>query len=105
MNSKKGIILAPSDLSGFSRGTVSPRRSTCYQVLSGSSSRELKLRLLQLRVLAFGLFQDGDVGVGILPEREEIFVGGERADAGGIDIRPLRGSLLQNAGTSHSKMC
>ena len=34
-------------------------------------------RLLQLRVLRLGFFQDGDVGVGIFPEREEIFVGGE----------------------------
>ncbi len=33
--------------------------------------------LLQLRVLGFGLLQDGDVGVGIFPEGEEIFVGGE----------------------------
>jgi hypothetical protein len=40
--------------------------------------------LLQPRVLRFGLLQDGDVGVGVLPEGEEIFVGGERPDAGGI---------------------
>jgi hypothetical protein len=30
--------------------------------------------LLQLRVLGLGFLQDGDVGVGIFPEREEIFV-------------------------------
>jgi hypothetical protein len=34
--------------------------------------------LLQLRVLRFGLLQDGDVWVGVFPEREEMFVGGER---------------------------
>jgi hypothetical protein len=28
-------------------------------------------------------------GVGVLPEREEVFVGGERPDAGGIGIRSL----------------
>jgi hypothetical protein len=28
--------------------------------------------LLQLRVLRFGLLQDGDVGVGVFPERQEI---------------------------------
>jgi hypothetical protein len=39
---------------------------------------------LQLRVLRFGLLQNGDVRVGIFPEREEVFVGGERPDAGGI---------------------
>jgi hypothetical protein len=30
--------------------------------------------LLQLRVLSFSLLQDGDVGVGVFPEREEILV-------------------------------
>ena len=34
--------------------------------------------LLQLRVLRLGLLQDGDVGVSVFPEREDIFVGGER---------------------------
>jgi hypothetical protein len=29
---------------------------------------------LQFRVLRLGLLQDGDVGVGVFPEREEIFV-------------------------------
>jgi len=31
---------------------------------------------LHLRVLGFGLLQDGDVGVGVFPEGEEILVGG-----------------------------
>ena len=31
--------------------------------------------LLQLRVLRLGFFQDGDVGVGVFPESEEIVVG------------------------------
>ncbi len=29
----------------------------------------------QPRVLGFGLLEDGDVGVGIFPESEELFVG------------------------------
>ena len=33
--------------------------------------------LLQLRVFRPGLLQDGDVGVGVFPEGEEIFAGGE----------------------------
>jgi len=41
---------------------------------------------LQLRVLGFGLFHDGDVRVGGFPEREDFFVSGERPDAGGISI-------------------
>ncbi len=60
--------------------------------------------LLQLRVLRLGFLQDGDVGVGVFPEGEEIFVGGERPDAGGIGIRSLRGSRLQGVGASHSQM-
>jgi hypothetical protein len=40
-------------------------------------------RLLQFRVLGFGLLQDWDVRVGVFPEREEIFVRDERPDAGG----------------------
>jgi len=31
---------------------------------------------LQLPVFRFGLLQDGDVGVGVFPEGEEVFVGG-----------------------------
>jgi hypothetical protein len=46
--------------------------------------------LLQLRVLGFRFFQDGDVGIGVFPEGEEILVGdaglphisGERICAG-----------------------
>ena len=39
---------------------------------------------LQVRVLRFGLLQDGDVGVGVFPEGEEIFVGGERSHESGV---------------------
>jgi hypothetical protein len=60
--------------------------------------------LLQLRVVGFGLLQDGDVRVGVFPEREEILVGGERPDAGGVGIRSLRSSRLQGVGTSHAQM-
>jgi hypothetical protein len=36
--------------------------------------------LLQLCVLGFGFFVDGGVRVGVFPEGQEIFVGGERID-------------------------
>ena len=61
-------------------------------------------RSLQLRVLGFGGFVDGDVGVGVFPEGEEILVGGERTDVGSIGIRSLRGSRLQGIGASHAQM-
>src|SRR5438552_234520 len=57
--------------------------------------------LLQLPVLGFGLLKDGDVGVGIFPEREEIFVSGECADAGGIGIRSLRWRRPSSLGFRH----
>jgi len=37
-------------------------------------------KLLQLCVLRLGLLQDGDVGVGVFPEGEEIIVGGAGFD-------------------------
>jgi hypothetical protein len=62
---------------------------------------------LQLRVLRLGLFVDRDIGVGVFPEREEVFVGGERPDAGAIGIRSLplslQSSRLQSIGTRHSQ--
>jgi hypothetical protein len=51
-----------------------------------------------------GLLQDGDVGVGVFPEREEIFVGGEGSNAGRIGIRALRSSRLQSVCTGHAQM-
>jgi len=48
---------------------------------------------LELRVLRFGFLQDGNVGVGVFPQRKKIFVGGERPNAGGIGIRALRGGV------------
>jgi hypothetical protein len=50
------------------------------------------------------LASDGDVGIGVFPEDEEVLVGGERPNAGGVGIRSLRGSRLQSVGTSHAQM-
>jgi len=36
--------------------------------------------LLQLPVLGFGFFQDGDVGVGVFPEGKEVFKGNSAPD-------------------------
>jgi|ERR1017187_9926445 hypothetical protein len=67
----------------------------CLHQLSTMNSEQLardlcRLSLLQLRVLRLGFLQDGDVGVGVFPEGEEIIVGGECPDAGNIGIRSLR---------------
>ena len=47
------------------------------------------IRLLQRRVLRFGLPQDWDVGVGVFPKREDIFVGDKGPGAGGVCICPF----------------
>ena len=64
---------------------------------------------LDFRVLRPGVFQDGDVGVGVFPEGEQVLVGGERHDAcrigffelsrGGIKVvhQPHVGLLLAYA--------
>ena len=38
--------------------------------------RAMALSLLQLRVLRLRFLQDGDVGVGVFPQRQKILVGG-----------------------------
>jgi len=49
-------------------------------VLTNKKKKSLPKRSsLQLRVLRLGLLQDGDVGVGVLPEGEEVLVA-ERTD-------------------------
>ena len=59
-----------------------------------ASEEEEVSQLLQLRVLRLGFLQDGDVGVGVFPESEEVFVGGESAYAGSIGIGALGSSRL-----------
>ena len=56
-----------------------------------STADSAAARLLQLGVFGFGRDQDGDVRIGVFPQREKIFVSGERADAGGVGIGALRG--------------
>jgi hypothetical protein len=65
--------------------------------------------LLQFRVLRFRFFQDGNIGVGVFPEREEVFIGSEGASAGQVGIRSLplclKSSRLQRIRPSHAQMC
>ena len=59
---------------------------------TGSDAEFGRRALLQLRVLRLGFFQDGDIGVGVFPEREEVLVSFERTHTSSISIRSLRGS-------------
>jgi hypothetical protein len=65
-------------------------RSGFLDTHPGRAHAERKFHsLLQLRVFGFGLFEDGYVGVGVFPGREEVFVGGERPNAGGVCVGTL----------------
>ena len=59
------------------------------QLSANNQRRGRFCQLLQLRVLCFGFFQDGDVGVGFFPEVEEVFVGGERPHASSVGVCTL----------------
>src|SRR5260370_37301347 len=55
-------------------------------------------------MLRFSLFQDGDVWVGVFPQREEIFVRAECPDAGRVGVRALQGSCLHYVGAGETYM-
>jgi hypothetical protein len=61
-------------------------------------------QLLELGVLPFCFYQDGDVELGVFPEGEKISVGDPRPDTSGIGVRSLRASRLQGVGTRHSQV-
>ena len=73
----RAVLTAGRGQHGSKRGVAAERRRR--------STDNATSLLLQPRVLRFGLFQDGDIGVGVFPEGEEIFVGSERPDAEGMD--------------------
>ena len=64
--------------------------------------------LLRLRELGLGLLKDGDVGIGVFPEREEVLVRGECPDAGAMGIRALplslKSSRVQGIRPSHAQI-
>src|ERR1700676_4765609 len=65
-----------------------------------SARRKNLFLLLQLRVLRLGLLQDGDVGVGVFPEREEILISG--TSLGGVTGHGVGASQLEMGdGASH----
>src|SRR5580693_1455968 len=48
--------------------------ASCFHQLSVNRGDTGRSSLLQLRVLRLGFLQDGDVGVGVFPEREEFLI-------------------------------
>ena len=73
---------------------------TCgFAPITGGTAADMEgrlpyARLLQLRVLRLGLLQDGNVGVGVFPEREEILICG--SGFGGV--------ALQHVGAGEAEM-
>jgi len=76
-------ILIPHEGMGFRGGMAFLRHSLRW------IRNDCLTSLLQPRILSFGLLQDGDVGVGVFPEGEEVLVGGESTDTGGIGVSVL----------------
>src|ERR1700740_1434372 len=60
----------------ISRGLLTINRLSTSAIAETARNEAGLFLLPQLRVLLFGFFQDGDVGVGVFPEGEEILVGG-----------------------------
>ena len=72
----------------FGEQTAQACANACLQQFPPSSER-----LLQLRVLCLGFFEDGDIGVGVFPEGEEILVGSFRF--GGVTGEGIRAGELE----------
>jgi hypothetical protein len=72
----------------------SPETRFVYDSRCRARSRlRLKFQqLFQLRVLRFGFLEDGDVGIGVFPEREKILVG--RFGVGGISLSGVGAAQL-----------
>ena len=92
---KPGKIFRISDgCPGFNYSATRGERTTGAPLAPLAAATSIEARvgaqgLFQVCVLRLGFLQDGDVGVGVFPESEEIFVGGECAGAGGIGVRSL----------------
>src|SRR5664280_3828033 len=54
------------------------------------------LSLLQFCVLGFGLFQDGDVRIGVFPENEELLVANPTPNSGCRSLRPAEFQLRRD---------
>ena len=57
-------------------------------------------QLLQFRVLHLGLLQDGDVGVGVFPEGEEVIIGS--LCLGGVALHGVGAPILNEVFAHHN---
>jgi hypothetical protein len=57
---------------------------------------------LQFRVFSFGFFQDGNIGVCIFPQREEVVVGGAGFGAGDVGLGALRRRRFERVCTAEA---
>ena len=66
-----------------------------HVIIGSFNPPDLTHLLLQLRVLRFRLLQYRGAGVGVFPEREEVFVRSQGTDPGGVGICTVRGFRQQ----------
>jgi hypothetical protein len=86
-----GLFVLKRQSDGSWKGSWSLLTSNDCGHIQFSGGREPKL--LQLRVLRLGLLEDGDVRVGVFPEREEILIGG--FCLGGVTLHGVRSAKLE----------
>ena len=73
-------------------GALKPRQPLC-NLNAFDSLAKIRDPLLQFRILRLGLLQDGDVGVGVSPECEEVLIRG--AGFGSVSLQYVRAPELQ----------
>ena len=59
--------------------------------------------LLQLRVLRLGLLVDGNIRIGVLPQRQEILVRRQRSNPRRVGVRARRVLRLQSIRAGHAQ--
>ena len=74
---------------------------TTYQAVgSVHPNRSTILDYCNLAYSALVGEEDRDVGVGVFPQREKVFVSGECADARGVGIGALRTQIIRPCGAN-----
>jgi hypothetical protein len=106
-NCQRAIQLDPNfatgyDLVGSDYASLGEFRRASEYITRAFELREHATEREKLAITA-DYYSTVDVGVGVFPEGEEVFVGCEGANASGVGIGSARGFRPQDIGTSHAQ--